>query len=249
MYEYFVKCCYEGTAYAGSQYQLNTPRTIESVVSEALSRIFRQKLKLTFSSRTDAGVHSLANVLSFTLEERIIDLERVLYSANSLLPMDIALYDLRELKAKAHPRFSAISRRYSYNLHTCKMPFYRHHSCFYPYPLRPQLLEAMAKTCIGTRDFSSFAKKHSEVQNHICNLVKASWNFYQDKITLELEANRFLRGMVRALVGTMLYIDRKGGSLEDFQQLLQKPVVASAPSWASAIGLTLMEVSYPDGLW
>lgn len=253
MYGYFVSCNYEGTAYAGSQRQANTPCTIEALVQEALNKAFRYKVKLVFSSRTDAGVHALANVFRVILPkenfEENLDMARILYSANSLLPDDIALFDFRELKTNANPRFAAISRCYTYNFHSYKMPFCRYRSQFYPYSLRPELLKKMAAQCVGTKSFASFTKKHSNANNYNCNLLKANWSFAKNQFSLELEANRFLRGMVRSLVGTMLYIDRKGGSLADFQDILNKPILASAPIWAPAIGLTLMQVNYPEGLW
>lgn len=252
MYGYFLSCSYEGRAYAGSQRQSNTELTVETQLELAFARVLPDALRggrLVFSSRTDAGVHALANVFSFTLPEKVKDSNRLLTALNAVLPEDIAVYDLRELSTEAHARFSAISRRYRYNLHTRKMPFARNNSWFYPYALRPELLQKMASVALGIRNFASFSKKHSNVKSYNCNLLEATWNFSEYRISLELVANRFLRGMVRALVGTMLYLDRRGYSLADFQELLDKPILASAPMWSPAIGLTLVEVNYPSGLW
>lgn len=249
MYGYFVSCSYDGGAYAGSQAQANTAHTIQTQLERAFARILRQEVQLQFSSRTDAGVHAVANVLSFALPRKIDDSKQFLRALNAVLPEDIALHDLRAVPLALHPRFTALSRRYRYNLHTRKNPLCRDYSWFYPYALRPELLQSMAKRIEGRRDFASFAKKHSPAKHYECHLLEASWNFAEGRISLELEANRFVRGMVRALVGTMLYLDRRGRGIEDFCALLHKPMLASAPMWAPAIGLTLVAVKYPPELW
>lgn len=242
---YFLEISYIGTAYNGWQVQLNAPVTIQAALNEKLSMILQRDIMITGSSRTDAGVHARQNFAHVDLEEEIIPV--LLHKLNYMLPDDICVKNIFEVKPEMNSRFVALSRSYEYHLHTFKEPFRNQTSCFYPY--KNLDLKAMMKCCDITKqhdDFAAFSKRRTQVKTTICKIETAEW--VEDKknssLTFYITANRFLRGMVRGLVGTMLRVGRGKLTVDDFEKILLSKLPHKTDFSAPANGLTLMEVKY-----
>jgi tRNA pseudouridine38-40 synthase len=202
---YFLEVSYKGTRYAGFQVQENAP-TIQGEVERCLAIIFKQPVSLTGSSRTDAGVHALQNFFHFDFEGEVR--EKILYNLNALLPPDIAIHSITPVSETNHCRFDAVSREYRYFIYHKKNPFLVDSAWYFPYPVNVQLLQQAADTIKFYTDFTSFSKRNTQVFTHQCSITKSEWLITSDGLQYSVQANRFLRGMVRGLVGTMLQIGR-----------------------------------------
>ena len=243
MKRYFLTVRYRGTNYAGFQVQENAP-TIQGEIEKVMGIFLRRPVELTGSSRTDAGVHALMNCFHFDHDE---DLHSdMLYNLNAMLSNDIVLTGLWLVPENAHCRFDAIGRRYGYYIHNIKDPFSGDRSWYMPYKMDPILLAKSAAMLIGKHDFTSFAKRNSQVNNHICTLSMWSWEEFPTGWKLNIQGNRFLRGMIRGLVGTMVKVGRKKISVESFQNLLLSKDSAMADFSAPGHGLFLDDVIYPS---
>jgi len=245
MKTYFLALKYKGTRYAGFQIQDNAP-TIQYEVQVAMRKYLRQEVGLTGSSRTDAGVHANRNFFHFEFDGILG--KDFLYHVNAILPRDIALTGIYEVPPDSHSRFDAISRRYRYRICTVKDPFLEDRSWYYPYPMDGDSLSLAAKILMGTHDFTSFAKRNTQVHTHICTIINAGWERHSEGWEFRVEGNRFLRGMVRALVGTMVRVGRGKIGVDEFRSILQAKHSALADFSAPGHGLYLDEVSYPPGL-
>lgn len=243
MSTYFITTAYLGTRYAGSQVQENA-RTIQEEIEQAMATYLRQRVVLTGSSRTDAGVHALKNVYHFDFQGDLnVDL---VYHVNAILPQDIALTGIAEVQPGSHSRFQAIGRRYRYELYNKKNPFLSERAWFYPYPLDLDAMNEAARLILGEHDFSTFAKRGSQVGTHLCRITECRWIATPQGHQMEVEGNRFLRGMVRALVGTMVRVGRGKLGSEEFLSILQSHDSTRADFSAPAHGLYLVDVCYPN---
>jgi tRNA pseudouridine38-40 synthase len=243
MARYFIEVAYKGTNYSGFQIQENAV-TIQDCITKALQTIFKIPFELTGSSRTDAGVHAQQNFFHFDTDvECSID---KLYNLNAVLPKDIAVNRLIAVQPDAHCRFDAIYRGYQYCIHKHKNPFLNDTSWFYPYQIDESLLHHAANFILDNTNFQSFAKQNSQVFTHKCTIVKSTWEKTAWGFTYNVQANRFLRGMVRALVATMLKVARGAMTINQFQQLFIMSNNCKADFAAPAHGLTLLEVQYPS---
>ena len=216
MSRYFLELAYKGTRYKGFQIQENA-NTIQSEVETALETIQRSHISLTGSSRTDTGVHASQNYFHFDFEGEINP--QLVYKMNSLLPKDIAIKNCILMRAECHSRFDALSRRYSYMIHRKKDPFFEGLSFFYPYKLDMKLMEEATVFLGGQTNFFAFAKTNSQVKNFNCGIIDTKWTKEGEQLVFTIEANRFLRGMVRLLTASLLKIGRHQLSLEQFKQL------------------------------
>lgn len=242
MSRYFLELTYKGTRYSGFQVQDNA-NTVQAEIEKALAIILREQITCTGSSRTDAGVHSRQNYFHFEFSGEIsIGIE---YRLNAILPADIAVRSLREVDPEAHCRFDAIARRYEYVLHGQKDPFLEDRAWFYPYPLDQGVLEEVAGIVLETTDFTSFAKRNSQVNNYRCEIRKSEWQKSDTGWVYTVEGNRFLRGMVRGLVGTMLQAGRGNIKVPRFKEIIAGGDNQQADFAAPAKGLFLVEVIYP----
>jgi len=246
MKRYFLEVAYKGTNYAGFQVQKNAP-TIQSKLEEALFTFYRVTFHLTGSSRTDAGVHALQNFFHVDADVKIE--KDHLYNLNSILPADIVLKTARLVPSTIHCRFDALSRQYRYFIYNEKSPFLKDIAWYYPYPLSIETLNNAAGIIMANTDFTSFAKRNVQLNNFNCRIIESSWKHEDNCLVYTVKANRFLRGMVRALVATMLKVGRRRYSEEEFSKIFtegdnNKLVDFSAP----AHGLFLMGVEYPDDL-
>ncbi|MBS4042916.1 MAG: tRNA pseudouridine(38-40) synthase TruA [Chitinophagaceae bacterium] len=245
MKRYFLKLCYKGTLFNGFQIQQNA-KTIQSEVEKALQVFYKTEINLTGSSRTDAGVHAIENYFHFDTTLEI--LQKHIYNLNAILPDDIVLLELKEVNNTAHCRFDALYREYKYYIYQEKNPFLKDKAFFYPYALDFVLMQEAANLLMLYQNFTAFSKKHTQVNNFNCAITKSHWIQENDCWVYNVQSNRFLRGMVRALVATMLKVGRGQISIEEFKNLIEQKNSASAFFDAPAHGLFLVKVEYPTTL-
>lgn len=218
---YFVTLCYDGTRYHGWQIQPNGDSVQESL-QEALSTLLRESVSVTGAGRTDTGVHARMMVAHFDWEGDPLDGRQLAYKLNRLLPYDIAVSKVELVSDDKHARFSATSRMYRYYIHTVKDPFLRAYSCEIHYPLDFEKMNEAARLLMDYDDFGAFCKSGADVKTTLCNVTNAVW--VQTSTTtwyFEIRANRFLRNMVRAVVGTLIEVGRGRLSFEDFKKVIE----------------------------
>lgn len=242
---YFMSLRYRGTRYGGFQVQENAI-TVQGEVEKALFTFLRCPVSLTGSSRTDAGVHALRNYFHFTYEGHL-GTEDV-YRVNAILPADIAVDGIYAVPDGSHSRFAAESRSYRYLIYSRKDPLLNDRAWYYPYPMDEDVLNACAQIVLGTHDFTSFAKKRTQVYTHICTILQCKWEQTDVGWVFTIRGNRFLRGMVRSLVGTMVNTGRGKQCVADFLQVLEARDSSRANFSAPAHGLFLDDVVFPAAL-
>lgn len=246
MPRYFLELSYKGEKYSGFQVQQNAI-TIQSEIEKAFATFFRKPVALTGSSRTDAGVHALQNYFHFDWPE--VFPQAAIYNLNAILSAAIVIKSVREVVPDAHCRFHAIAREYKYFIYDEKNPFIDDRAWYFPYKLNQDLLNTCAQKILVNKDFSAFSKRNTQVKTFQCSIVESEWLNENGCLVYHVKANRFLRGMVRGLVGTMLRVARGGTDMQSFDQLLQEPKIATADFSAPAKGLFLVKVSYPDTIF
>ena len=241
---YFVTLCYDGTRYHGWQVQPNGP-SVQEKLQWALSTILRQDIQVTGAGRTDAGVHARMMVAHFDVETMDYELQDLMYKLNRLLPQDIAIQKMEPVSDEMHARFSATSRTYHYYIHTVKDPFLRAYSCELHYPLDFQLMNEAAAILMTYEDFGAFCKAHADVKTTLCHITAAQWHQTSPSSWyFEITANRFLRNMVRAVVGTLIDVGRGRLSLDDFRKVVEGKRRTEAGESMPANALFLEEVKY-----
>jgi len=246
MPRYFLEVAYKGTHYSGFQIQENA-NSIQEEVEKALQIFYRQPLQLTGSSRTDGGVHALQNYFHFDYEG-VIE-KKVLYNINAILPPDIVIKAAIRVASDAHCRYDALSREYRYYIYRNKNPFIADRAWFYPYTLDREGLHAAAALVSRYEDFTSFSKRSTQVKSFLCTVYESVWQEVEDGLVYRVRANRFLRGMVRGLVGTMLQVGRRKLSVEEFAAVLQQKDNSLADFSAPGHGLFLHQVSFPVSIF
>ena len=242
-YRYFIHLSYKGTHYHGWQIQPNGI-SIQEELTKALELILRQKINLTGAGRTDTGVHAKRMTAHFDVENPIVDLESFIARLNNLLPYDIAVSGLEQVASDAHARFDAISRTYQYYLTTKKDPFSNEFAIRITRPLDFEAMNRAAAVLFEYTDFTSFSKLHTDVKTNHCKIIKAHWEQKGDYWVFTIQADRFLRNMVRAIVGTLIEVGRKKISVDDFRMIIEKKDRCAAGTSAPAQGLFLVEVEY-----
>ena len=243
MQRYFLEVAYKGTHYSGFQIQQNAV-TIQSEVEKALTILFKQPFNLTGSSRTDAGVHALQNFFHFDTNVNIEP--KQLYNLNSILPFDIVAKEIYKVEDNAHCRFDAVSREYKYFIYMEKNPFLQETSWYYPFALDIEMLKEVAALIPDYSDFTSFSKRNTQVKTFICNVESSSWAYENESLVYKVVSNRFLRGMVRGLVSTMLKTARNIISIDQFREIIELKDCTKAGFEAPAHGLFLMKVNYKE---
>jgi len=244
MSRYFIEVRYKGTAYAGFQVQQNAV-TIQEEVEKALAIFFRKEVGLTGSSRTDTGVHAFQNYFHFDMEEEVDD--KWVYNLNSLLPEDIAVTGIRKVADSAHCRFDALWRQYGYMIYGRKDPFIRDRAYYFPYSLDLAAMREAADEVKEYTEFGSFAKRNSQVKTFSCRIMMSEWHEEEGRIIYRVRSNRFLRGMVRGLVGTMLQVGRKKISLEAFREIIESGDSLQVDFSVPGCGLCLERVEFGEG--
>jgi len=248
MPRYFIEVAYKGTAYSGFQIQQNA-NTIQAEVEKALAVVFKRKFELTGSSRTDAGVHALQNYFHFDSNEGIQDAGKRIYNLNAVLPSDIVVKNLFQVAENTHCRFDAISREYRYYIYRRKNPFKSETAYFYPYNVNLENLNKAATGLTQFHDFTTFSKRNTQVNNFTCTIYKSEWKIENDMLVYQVIANRFLRGMVKGFVGTMLRVGTGKISLEKFEEIVLLKDCSRADFSVPSRGLFLVQVNYPEGLF
>ncbi len=242
MPRYFLELSYKGTNYSGFQVQKNA-KTIQGEVEAALNVLYKEKFDLTGSSRTDAGVHALQNFFHFD-SGRIIH-SKDIYNLNAILPADIAVSSIYNVADDAHCRFGALSREYKYFIYNQKDPFLKDRAWYYPFKIDETLLHQASELVHFHSSFIAFSKQNTQVNNFDCNILMSKWVYENNCLIYNVQANRFLRGMVRALVSSMLRVARGTCTLHEFEMLLHSSQQATASFAAPAHGLFLTQVVYP----
>ena len=246
-HRYFFEISYAGTHYQGSQVQPNG-RTIQGEVEAALAKFMRREVRITLSGRTDAGVHG-RQWFHVEHDSPLTMLEHG-HKLNRMLPPDIAIHQVRTAQPDAHARFSATERHYAYRVATQKDPFQREFSALFGLPLDVEAMNAAAQHLLTWDDFECFSRVKTDVSTFICNISRAEWVVSANEgLTFYVSANRFLRGMVRAIVGTLWEVGLGKCSEAEFRQILESKDRKRAGRAAPAEGLTLETVTYPQDIF
>ena len=243
MARYFIHLSYDGTNYHGWQVQPNGS-SVQAELQRALSTLLREPIEVVGAGRTDAGVHARRMVAHFDVSQRL-DERQLTYRLNRILSRDIAIEKIEEVSEDMHARFSATSRTYHYYIHTKKDPFCRVYSCETHYELDFDAMNRAASFLLTQNDFASFCKTGADVKTTICHVTHAQWHqMSPTSWYFRITANRFLRNMVRAIVGTLIDVGRHRISYEDFIQIVENKTRTAAGESMPAHALFLEEVLY-----
>ena len=243
---YFLEISYKGTHYHGWQVQENAI-TVQGSINEALSKILDTKILTQGSGRTDSGVHALQQFAHFDTEKNI-DQEKLLLGLNGNLPNDIVIRSINKARdPEFNARFGAEKRSYLYRITRSRDPFRFEEAAFINYDLDIGLMNEASNQILGKHDFTSFSKINVDQEGHECEIFSANWSENFDAIHFEIDANRFLRGMVRILVGTLLQVGQKKIGVKEFESILLSKDRNNAGAAAPGQGLYLQKVVYPEG--
>lgn len=240
---YFIELQYDGGAYCGWQRQPNQP-TVQGVIEDALTKLLRRSTEIVGAGRTDTGVNASFYIAHFDTEEKI-DCNHIAYKLNAMLAQDIAIKRIYRVADDLHARFDAVEREYTYMLSPVKSPFRRHSAWIYYIPLDIDKMNEAAQILLKTEDFTTFAKLNSNNKTNICNVSHAEWITESDgTLRFTIRADRFLRNMVRAIVGTLVDVGRGRYTVEEFRDIVASRDLSRASSGAPPQGLFLSNVKY-----
>lgn len=244
---YFIYLSYDGTAYHGWQVQPNAI-SVQQRLNECLAKLLRGKNSdVTGAGRTDAGVHAHMMVAHFDVDE-LVDGKWLTDKLNRILPQDIAVSKVVRVRDEAHARFDAKARTYHYWIYTQKNPFQRQYATRITFPLNFESMNEAARYLLQVEDFTSFSKLHTDTKTNICHVMKAEWiEMENDVWQFEITADRFLRNMVRAVVGTLIEVGRGRLSIDDFKSVVAKKNRCAAGDSMPGNALSLVDIRYePD---
>jgi len=242
---YFLQLAYKGTHFHGWQIQPGKT-TVQGEINRALTTVLKEETEITGAGRTDAGVHARYYIGHFDSSRKGLEKDdKLLYSLNSLLPDDIAVYRIIPVPHTAHARFDALSRTYQYVITTQKDPFLRETACLYHVAPDVPLMNRACRILKQYRNFTSFSKVHTDVKTFHCNIMEAKWTQEDHLFTFTIRADRFLRNMVRAITGTMMEVGEKKITLEEFRQIIETRDRSAAGKSVPAHGLFLTAIKYP----
>ncbi len=246
---YFLFFSYDGTCYHGWQYQPNAI-SVQQKLQEALSLLLRHPVVIVGAGRTDTGVHARMMVAHFDVVQALEQVERMVFRLNGILPSDISVTAITPVRPDAHARFDAVARRYRYYVVMNKSPFDARFATRLYYHLDFQAMNEAALLLLSHQDFGSFCKAGSDNKTTICHVSLARWVCQGDgRYYFEIRADRFLRNMVRAIVGTLLDVGRGKITIEGFAKVLQSGSRSVAGDSVPAQGLFLEEVEYPQSVF
>lgn len=240
---FFIEFSYKGTRFHGWQSQPNAI-SVQQVLTEALQLMLKESLEIVGAGRTDAGVHARQMYAHFDTNYTF-DSTILVKKLNSYLPKDIAIHQITLVSDEAHARFDATSRTYEYYVHQRKNPFLKDLSWHCPHPLNSNLMNEAAKILLEYTDFECFSKTHTDVYTYNCNVTEAFWEKKNDQLIFTITANRFLRNMVRAVVGTLIQIGMEKKPVEAMHDIIQSKDRGKAGFSVPADGLFLTKVKYP----
>jgi tRNA pseudouridine38-40 synthase len=236
---------YKGAHYSGFQVQDNAP-TVQAEVEKAFKTLQRQAVLLTGSSRTDTGVHARQNFFHFDYDAPLHP--QFLYKINAILPRDIVIKNVYPVPAEAHCRFDAVSRSYRYYVYRQKDPFLEDRGYYFPFSIDIDRMHEAAAVIKTYTDFTSFSKRNTQVKTFICTILESEWRQEKDLLVYYIKANRFLRGMVRGITGTMLQVGRGKLTIEGFRKVIEAKDCRQADFAVPGHGLFLEAVEYPASL-
>ena len=245
---YFIELRYNGGAYCGWQRQPDMP-SVQQTIEGAISTLLREPILLTGAGRTDTGVNASYYVAHFDTSSPVADPEQVVFKLNHMLPGDIAVSRIVPVAADAHARFSAREREYRYYIEPRKNPFTRAASWQYYVPLDVAAMNRAADVLMEFEDFTSFAKLNSNNRTNICRILRADWQADGDLLRFTIRADRFLRNMVRSIVGTLVDVGRGRYTPEEFRAIVESRDLSRSSAGAPAQGLFLSDVRYPAGIF
>jgi tRNA pseudouridine38-40 synthase len=241
---YFIQFSYDGAAYHGWQIQPNGI-SVQETLQKALTTLLRTPIEVVGAGRTDAGVNARKMTAHFDHHAEIADMANLVKRINKILPQDIAVDSIKHVHDDAHARFDATARTYKYFITLDKSPFWRHYAYRFPQPLDFALMNEAAKRLFDYTDFTSFSKLHTDVKTNNCKIMHAEWTQMSDtEWVFTIKADRFLRNMVRAIVGTLLDVGRGKLSIEGFCQTIEKKDRCSAGTSVPGNALFLWDVEY-----
>lgn len=244
MARYFIEVAYNGTAFHGSQVQ-GTQVTVQLAINTALSTLLRETTISFGASRTDEGVHALCNFYHFDTQQTLP--KNFQYKMNAVLPHTLSVNKVYTGADDLNARFHAISRRYRYRIYHAKDPFIYQRGLYYPYNMNRDLLHEAAAILPLYTNFETFSKRNTQSNTFICQLFISAWEEHEDEIHYVVEGNRFLRGMVRGLVGTQLQVARGKLTIDQFREIIEQRDCTNANFSVTGHGLYLESISYPEG--
>ena len=240
---YFIHLAYNGTAYHGWQIQPNAA-SVQETLNKAFSVLLQSEINLMGAGRTDTGVHAKEMFAHFDFETSF-DIPNLIHKLNSFLPKDIVIYDIIPVHDEAHTRFDATKRTYEYHIHQFKNPFLDELSWYFHQSLDVDMMNKAAQQLLNYTDFECFSKVNTDVNTFDCTIFEAYWKRNEnDKLVFTISANRFLRNMVRSIVGTLVNVGLHKITLDDFTKIIESKSREKAGFSVPAHGLYLTKVDY-----
>lgn len=239
---YFIRFSYKGTNYHGWQYQPNAS-TVQETLTKALSVVLNSEIEIMGAGRTDTGVHARQMFGHFDFDEEI-EISTLIHKLNSFLPKDIAVADVIKVHEDAHARFDATKRTYEYHINTIKNVFLEELSWYYHQKLDVNLMNEAGSILLEYNDFQCFSKVHTDVNTFNCKITEAFWKQENNQLVFTISADRFLRNMVRAIVGTLVNVGLGKITLQDFSTIIESKDRGKAGFSVPAHGLYLTEIKY-----
>lgn len=236
---------YNGKNYHGWQIQPNAV-TVQAVLENALSLLLKNKIEVTGAGRTDTGVHAKYFVAHFDTDNAAIDCEKLKFQLNKFLPTDIFIKNIYPVTDTAHSRFDAISRTYEYFISTKKNPFFIDFAWFIHFNSDIRIMNEAAAILLEYTDFTSFSKLHTDTKTNNCKIFHAQWEEKNDLLVFTIKADRFLRNMVRAIVGTSIDVGSGKISIPEFRNIIESKNRCNAGQSVPPQGLSLVDIEYPD---
>lgn len=250
MQRYFLKLSYNGTNYHGWQIQKNTPKTVQQIINDSLSTVLGEPIETVGCGRTDTGVHAKEFYAHFDSDKDNLhqDQRLWLHKFNTITPPDIAIQNIIPVAANNHARFDATARTYQYFIARLKDPFSIDKAYYLHGDIKVDLMQKAAQELLNYHDFSCFSKSNTQVNTNNCKITKAVWTEENGFLIFTITADRFLRNMVRAIVGTLLDIGKEKNSVSDLAKIINSKNRSDAGFSVPACGLYLTKVEYPLGL-
>jgi tRNA pseudouridine38-40 synthase len=247
-YRYFIQLSYEGSSYCGWQIQPNG-LTVQSMIEVGLGKLLRQKISVTGCGRTDSGVHARIFFAHFDVESPVVLPGQLAFKLDRFLPENIGIEAVIPVSAGSHARFSAVWREYQYTIIQKKDPFLISKAALLPWKLDLDIMNQGAESLLKFTDFECFSKVKTDVSNFRCKLISAYWTQSGHMLVFHVKADRFLRNMVRAMVGTLLDLGRGKITMEELHQILESRDRRKAGTSVPAKGLVLWDVNYNDAVF
>ena len=245
--KYFFEISYNGANYHGWQIQKNVI-SVQEVLTDGLTTFFKQEISIVGSGRTDAGVHARQQFFNVDIDVDF-DIESTIFKLNSFFPREISINAIRAVRSDVSARFNASSRSYEYHMHTFKKPFLDGLSYYFWNEINVNQMNKAAAILLTKTDFQAFSKVKTETNTFLCDITAAKWIQEEHLLVFHISANRFLRGMVRTVVGTLLDVGLGKTTLKEFEEIIESKDRRNAGRSVPACGLYLSTVEYPDDVF